>query len=79
VEETKKGRGGRKIEIGWSCRVAGVEGDKGARGEGAEGVVTRGNFAAGGGKDGRHSGGLPSRNRAALEEEEKGNFLRTCL
>jgi hypothetical protein len=59
--------------------AAGGEGDKGARGEGAEGVVTRGKFAAGCGNDGRHSGGLKSRNRAAPEEEEKGSFSRTCL
>jgi hypothetical protein len=41
--------------------------------------ATRGEFAAGGGKNGRHSGGLQSRNRAAPEEEEKGNFPRTSL
>ncbi|PUZ60864.1 hypothetical protein GQ55_4G202100 [Panicum hallii var. hallii] len=89
AEERKGGRRGsaqkcdtdgeREGKMELDRAAAGGEGDKGARGEGAEGVVTRGNFAAGGGKNGRHSGGLQSRNRAAPEEEEKGNFPRTYL
>jgi hypothetical protein len=40
---------------------------------------TRGFLAAGGGEDGSAQRWLQSRNRAAPEEEDKGNFPRTCL
>jgi hypothetical protein len=58
--------------------AAGGKRDKGARGEGVEGSdawkicsrIWQGWSA---------QWQLQSRNRAAPEEEEKGNFLRTCL